>query len=224
MTILQLIQSAGPIFYVILLLSVYVVFLALARLQALSRLAENPAAMLERARATLLEAGPAAALAEFDRAGHLSPAAEVMRAGLLRAERGPQAAEAAMNAALLAEEPRIYAGLSALGTAAQIAPLLGLLGTVFGMVRSFLVFSATTNPTPAELAQGISEALINTAGGLVVAIIAYIARNTLRGRADRIATHAEQVREEVSSWLTRPPRPVPFPAPPEAGAEAGGWQ
>lgn len=203
-TVLQLIQAAGPIFYVIIALSVYVLFVALARAQTLSRLGQDSGALIERARAVTAESGPAAALAELDYAGHGSPAANVMRAGLSRAERGPAAAEAAMNSALLAEDSRLYAGLSALGTAAQIAPLLGLLGTVVGMVRSFLVFSSTTNPTPSELAQGISEALINTAGGLVVAIIAYVARNALRAQADRIATAAERVREEVPSWLHRP--------------------
>ncbi|WP_295821226.1 MotA/TolQ/ExbB proton channel family protein, partial [uncultured Deinococcus sp.] len=88
--------------------------------------------------------------------------------------------------------------------AAQVAPLLGLLGTVIGMVRSFLVFSQTTAPTPEQLATGISEALINTAGGLIVAIVAYVARGALRARADRIATQAERVREELPGWLRRP--------------------
>ncbi|WP_189643064.1 MotA/TolQ/ExbB proton channel family protein [Deinococcus piscis] len=208
MTILQLIQAAGPVFYVLVALSVYVLFVTFARAQTLSRLGQDPTALIERARATTAESGPSAALAELDYAGHGSPAANVMRAGLSRAERGPQAAEAAMNSALLAEDSRIYAGLNALGTAAQIAPLLGLLGTVIGMVRSFLVFSNAANPTPAELGQGISEALINTAGGLVVAIIAYLARNALRAQADRIATAAERVREEVPSWLSRPAMPA----------------
>ena len=105
----------------------------------------------------------------------------------------------------------MYAGLNALGTAAQIAPLLGLLGTVVGMVRSFLVFSGTTNPTPTELAQGISEALINTAAGLIVAIVAYVARNALRNKANAVAAQAERVREELPSWLLRP---VAVPAAP----------
>ncbi len=210
MNVLDLARAAGPLLWVLIALSLYVVYLTVARAQALSRLGRNADALIERARAVTAESGPAAALAEVDRAGHPAPAANVLRAGLGRADRGVDAAGAAMQSALLAEDTRLYAGLSALGTAAQIAPLLGLLGTVIGMVRSFLVFSSTAAPTPAQLATGISEALINTAGGLIVAIIAYVARNALRARADRIAVAAERVREDLPGWLARPesrPRP-----------------
>ncbi|MBB6015733.1 biopolymer transport protein ExbB [Deinococcus radiopugnans ATCC 19172] len=204
MNVLDLARAAGPLLWVLIALSLYVVYLTVARAQALSRLGRNADALIERARAVTAESGPAAALAEVDRAGHPSPAANVLRAGLGRADRGMDAAGAAMQSALLAEDARLYAGLSALGTAAQIAPLLGLLGTVIGMVRSFLVFSSTAAPTPAQLATGISEALVNTAGGLIVAIIAYVARNALRARADRIAVAAERVREDLPGWLARP--------------------
>lgn len=204
LNVLDLARAAGPLLWVLIALSLYVVYLAVARAQVLSRLGRNADALIERARAVTAESGPAAALAEVDRAGHPSPAASVLRAGLLRADRGVDAAGAAMQSALLAEDTRLYAGLSALGTAAQIAPLLGLLGTVIGMVRSFLVFSSTAVPTPAQLATGISEALVNTAGGLVVAIIAYVARNALKARADRIAVDAERVREDLPGWLLRP--------------------
>ncbi len=210
MNVLDLIRSAGPLLWVLIALSLYVVYLTVARAQALSRLGRNADALIERARAVTAESGPAAALAEVDRAGQSSPAINVLRAGLGRADRGVDAAGAAMQSALLAEDTRLYAGLSALGTSAQIAPLLGLLGTVIGMVRSFLVFSSTAAPTPAQLATGISEALVNTAGGLIVAIIAYVARNALKARADRIAVAAERVREDLPGWLARPesrPRP-----------------
>lgn len=207
MNVPDLIRAAGPLLWVILALSLYVVYTAAVRAQVLARLGRDPSALIERARAVTAESGPAAALAEVDRAADPSPAANVLRAGLSRADRGAGAPQAAMNAALLAEDARLYAGLSALGTAAQIAPLLGLLGTVIGMVRSFLVFSTTASPTPAQLATGISEALVNTAAGLVVAIIAYVARNALRARADRVAVQAERVREELPSWLA--PRLAP---------------
>ncbi len=204
MNVLDLARAAGPLLWVLLALSLYVVYLAVVRAQVLSRLGQDATALIERARAVTAESGPGAALAEVDRAGHPSPAANVLRAGLSRADRGLDAAGAAMQSALLAEDSRLYAGLSALGTSAQIAPLLGLLGTVIGMVRSFLVFSQNAAPTPAQLATGISEALVNTAAGLVVAIIAYVARNALRARADRIAVQAERVREDLPGWLLRP--------------------
>ncbi|GAA5434923.1 MULTISPECIES: MotA/TolQ/ExbB proton channel family protein [Deinococcus] len=215
MNVIDLLRAAGPLLWVLLALSVYVVYLSAARAQALSRLGADARTLIERARAVTAESGPAAALAEVDRAAHPSPAAQVLRAGLARADRGAEAAQAAMQSALLTEDARLYAGLGALGTAAQIGPLLGLLGTVIGMVRSFLVFSQTTNPTPAQLGTGISEALVNTAAGLAVAIIAYVCRNALRLKADRLALQAEQVREDLPGWLTRPV-PAARPAVPAA--------
>ncbi|PNY81421.1 MotA/TolQ/ExbB proton channel family protein [Deinococcus koreensis] len=212
MNTFDLLRNAGPLLWVLLLLSVYVVYLIAVRTQVLSRLGRDSSTLIERARAITAESGPAAALAEVDRAAHPAPAMNVLRAGLSRADRGPDAAASAMQGALLVEEDRLYAGLSTLGTAAQVAPLLGLLGTVIGMVRSFLVFSQTSSPTPDQLATGISEALVNTAGGLIVAIIAYVARGALRARADRLATQAERVREELPGWLIRPAVGAAVPA------------
>ena len=217
LNLFQLLTSAGPLLWVLLLLSLYVVYLTVLRAQVLSRLGASPDATIERARATTAEAGAAAALAELDRSAALTPAASVLRAGLARADRGSEAAVGAMNAAVLAEDARLYAGIQALGTAAQIGPLLGLLGTVIGMVRSFLVFSQTSSPTTAQLATGISEALVNTGAGLIVAIVAYVARGALKARADRVAVGMERVREELPGWLLRPAgRQVDFEFQPEA--------
>ena len=204
LNLFQLLASAGPLLWVLLLLSLYVVYLTVLRSLVLSRLGGSPDATIQRARATTAEEGPSAALAELDRGQVATPAAAVLRAGLSRADRGSEAAVGAMNAAVLAEDARLYAGIQALGTAAQIGPLLGLLGTVIGMVRSFLVFSQTSSPTTAQLATGISEALVNTGAGLVVAIVAYVARGALKARADRIAVGMERVREERPGWLLRP--------------------
>lgn len=210
MTLLALLRAAGPLLWVLVALSFYVVYTAAVRFQVLGRLGRDSSTAIERARAVTAESGPETALAEVDRIAEATPAIQVLRAGLSRADRGSAAAQAAMKAALLEEDIRLYAGLSALGTAAQIAPLLGLLGTVSGMVRSFLEFSKSTAPTPAQLSTGISEALINTAAGLIVAIIAYVARNTLRSKADRIATQAERVAQELPAWLA--PRAARVPS------------
>ena len=74
--------------------------------------------------------------------------------------------------------------LGPLGTIAAISPLLGLLGTVSGMIRSFTAITAQGVGDPTVLAGGISEALVTTAAGLVVAIPSLIAYRYLRGRVD----------------------------------------
>jgi biopolymer transport protein ExbB len=82
--------------------------------------------------------------------------------------------------------------LNPLGTIAAISPLLGLLGTVAGMIRSFTAITAVGVGNPTVLAAGISEALITTAAGLTVAIPALIAYRYLRGRVDGLVVKIEK--------------------------------
>jgi biopolymer transport protein ExbB len=82
--------------------------------------------------------------------------------------------------------------LNPLGTIAAISPLLGLLGTVSGMIRSFTAITAEGVGNPTVLAGGISEALITTAAGLTVAIPALIAYRYLRGRIDGLVVQIEK--------------------------------
>lgn len=82
--------------------------------------------------------------------------------------------------------------LNTLGTIAAITPLLGLLGTVTGMIRTFSALTGGSVGDPAALAGGISEALITTAAGLMVAIPALIGYRYLRGRVDALVVQMEQ--------------------------------
>lgn len=82
--------------------------------------------------------------------------------------------------------------LNSLGTIASITPLLGLLGTVIGMIKVFSVITAEGVGNPAVLAGGISEALITTAAGLSVAIPSLMAHRYFRGVIDQIVVYMEQ--------------------------------
>ena len=82
--------------------------------------------------------------------------------------------------------------LNALGTIAAITPLLGLLGTVIGMIDVFAVITAQGVGEPRVLAGGISEALITTAAGLTVAIPSLLFHRLLRGRVDELVVTMEQ--------------------------------
>ena len=82
--------------------------------------------------------------------------------------------------------------LNALGTIAAITPLLGLLGTVIGMIKVFAVITAQGVGEPRVLAGGISEALVTTAAGLTVAIPSLLFHRTLRGRVDELVVTMEQ--------------------------------
>ena len=82
--------------------------------------------------------------------------------------------------------------LNTLGTIAAVSPLLGLLGTVTGMIRTFSALMSGGTGDPASLAGGISEALITTEAGLMVAIPALIAYRYLRGRVDALVVQMEK--------------------------------
>lgn len=82
--------------------------------------------------------------------------------------------------------------LSTLGTIAGISPLLGLLGTVFGMIRTFNSISVSGIGSPAALSSGIAEALVATAAGLAVAIPSLICFRMLRRRVDGLVVEMEK--------------------------------
>jgi biopolymer transport protein ExbB len=97
--------------------------------------------------------------------------------------------------------------LNTLGTIAGVAPLLGLLGTVSGIIRSFNAITAVGLGDPRALSGGIAEALVCTAAGLSVAIPALIAFRYLRGRVDRLSVAIEKDAMLVADALDLPRSP-----------------
>ena len=103
----------------------------------------------------------------------------------------------AVDDTVRSEIPRLESNLYVLTTAATIAPLLGLLGTVLGMIKTFQAASMTGLGNPQMLAEGISEALYNTAGGLMVAIPCIMANNHFRSRVERLIHWTEGCAGEI---------------------------
>ncbi len=91
----------------------------------------------------------------------------------------------AINEARLLEVPFLERNLIALSTIASIATMVGLLGTTIGMIRAFAAMSTQGAPNAAELARGISEALVNTALGLFAAICGIVAYNFFVNKVDQ---------------------------------------
>ena len=130
---------------------------------------------------TLVETG------EFDRALKLGrdshhPIARVMAAGL--AHRNPAPAKA-MEAAAQAQIPLLKSRLGTLDTIVTLAPLLGLLGTVVGMIGSFNIMSEAGMGQPHAVTGGVAEALIATASGLLIAILTLIPYNYFSMRVEK---------------------------------------
>ena len=101
------------------------------------------------------------------------------------------------------EVPALDRYLGVLGTIAAISPLIGLAGTVFGMIRAFTVISEKGVAHPSQLAGGISEALITTAAGLVIAIPTLIFYNYFTSKSDRLILEIEKQSFRVIEALKR---------------------
>jgi biopolymer transport protein ExbB len=97
--------------------------------------------------------------------------------------------------------------IEGLGAISNVSTLLGLLGTIAGMIKIFRVISENTIVDPPSLAGGISEALYTTAFGLLVAIPAYIAYKYLNGRSDEFVNELEDEGRRIMEEMTLPPPP-----------------
>ena len=102
---------------------------------------------------------------------HKSPVAAIMKSGLLKYGQPREQIEKSMENAAIHEVAYLEKMLTVLSTISNIAPLLGFLGTVIGMIMSFEVIATQGLNNPAEVARGISVALLTTAYGLIVAFV-----------------------------------------------------
>jgi biopolymer transport protein ExbB len=123
----------------------------------------------------------------------------------------------AMEEANALETPLLERNLIALSTIASIATMVGLLGTTIGMIRSFKAMGHGGAPDAIQLAIGISEALINTAGGLFIAIVGIVMYNYFTNRVDSFNYTMDEMSYEVLQRLQHPKASVK-PAQAEAPA------
>jgi biopolymer transport protein ExbB len=131
------------------------------------------------------------------------PVASIVRAAVLHHDEPPEGIRRAIEEAGLAEIPRLERHINLLATLAQVAPLMGLLGTVLGMMRALLVFTQKAPLVQSgDLMGGMWQALIATAAGLAVAIPAYAGYNFLVSRVEAIVLDMEAASAEILAFLT----------------------
>lgn len=132
-------------------------------------------------------------------------AANVLKAGLARYQETKDVISEAMENASLYEIPRLERNLNFLSTIAHVSPLMGLLGTVVGLVKCFYIIEQKTVSVglvnPADLAGGIWEALLTTVGGLCVAIPSYIMYNYFVHKVNLVTLEAERAATELLEVL-----------------------
>jgi biopolymer transport protein ExbB len=145
------------------------------------------------------------------------PVAAIVKAALLHAGDDAEAMRFQVQEAAVLELPALERRLGFLAAIAQVAPLVGLLGTVMGMITTFVAFQRDYMPATA-LADGMWQALISTAGGLALAIPAHLAYHFLSGRVRAIVRDMEWGGNEIMRYLLTEYRGV---APAANGPEAG---
>ena len=131
------------------------------------------------------------------------PMTRIILAGILNYERSEAELKEILENAGRQELPGIRRHLTALGTIAASSPLLGLLGTVIGMISVFATLSKEANVNPRMLAGGISEALITTAFGLVIAMPTLIFNNFFRTRVQSLIIEMEKISLRMVAILKR---------------------
>lgn len=136
-------------------------------------------------------------------AGHKMLEANVAAVGLERCKDGPQAMENTMNATIIAARTKLDKGLTILGTLGNNTPFIGLFGTVIGIIQAFHALSNNNASGPEVVMASISEALVATAVGLMVAIPAVIAFNVLARAIKTKMANSETIARIVLSYFSR---------------------
>ena len=132
-----------------------------------------------------------------------APLLRVAKAGLVQVHRGEEAVSTAIEESLVETLPDIKKRISPLWSLANIATLLGLLGTVTGLIRAFAAVGfASPEERSAKLAKGISEAMNNTAMGLGIAVLAIIGHLLLGSASKKMATDLESFSMKLENFLT----------------------
>ncbi len=199
----EFIQKGGPIMWPILLCSVVAFAIVIERMIQLRREQIDTKTFMEQISKSLKRNKIMEALELCDRTQ--GPIANVLKAGILKHDRPRNEIRDAIEDASVHEVPRLEKNLPVLATVAHIAPLLGLLGTVTGMVAAFQVIeskASSVNPVnPGDLAGGIWEALLTTVFGLCVAIPTFVAYNYFVSRVDGFVLDMERSATDLLNTL-----------------------
>ena len=192
---MNMLASGGPVLVAIILVSLYAVYIFFLRYFKLRNERTDNAELMTRVNAAVRERDLELALAACEE--HGGPVARVLGAALLKLPYGRQAVEAAFQEASIQEEQKLTRGLRPLATIAQVAPMLGLLGTVTGMIIAFGEISRLGTGDPSVVANGVGQALITTAAGLIVAIPVIMGQSYLASRVEAILVDIDRRREEL---------------------------
>jgi biopolymer transport protein ExbB len=210
----EIVRAGGPLMWPIILCSIVALGITVERLWTLQARRVMPAGLLEKVW-QLVDANQIndKVIASLQRN---SPLGRLLAAGLASRHRPREQMMERLEDTGRHVVHELERFLNTLGTIAGVTPLIGLLGTVTGIIKAFNAISAGGMGDPKMLSGGISEALITTAAGLLVAIPSLIAYRYLRGRVDGIVIDMEKsaiaLTDALEAAESRGPRDAPAQA------------
>jgi len=199
----KLIISGGPLMIPILFCSIFALGIAIEKFYLFRKIKIDIIAFKKKIFDLLKDNKIKDALQICDT--HPSPVAKILKAGILKHGCSREEMKESIEEISLYEIPKLEGKLSALSTIAHITPLLGILGTVTGMINCFhsiqIRSAAMTPVTSGDLAGGIAEALLTTVGGLMVAVPSYIIYNYFVSRINTLVLEMERAATELINFL-----------------------
>ena len=192
--------SGGVLIWPILVVALVALILIIERLISLGRLRLGSETVMNQVR-DLADKGKWGECRALCEANGRSPSCQIIKAGLENLDRPKEVLESSIQEAILKQLPRLERFLPTLSVLAAIAPLLGLLGTVTGMINTFQVITIFGSGEPRLMAGGISEALVTTQVGLAVAMPIIVFHHFLERRVDKIVGDMEEKALALSSAL-----------------------
>lgn len=203
MSVLDILIQGGWVMIPIILLSFIAIYLFVERLLTIRQASGNPDAITDQVREYIRANDIDGAIAYCQRKD--VPITRILRQGLERLGRPISEIQDAVQAAGKHETFLLEKRTNMLASIASVAPMLGFFGTVLGMIRAFQdIQSLQGNVNPSVLAGGIWEALITTAAGLLVGIIASLAYNYLLDRIKRLTNGMERSATDFIDLLQEP--------------------
>ena len=191
--------EGGLFMWPILALLVIGLGFSLERFWTLTRASVNTRKFLSKVKMALDEGGVSAALEECEKTP--GPVASIFHAGLSRAGKGIDHVEKAITTAGSLEMAFLERGMVVLSTVIVLAPMLGFTGTVGGMVVAFDDIKKLNDISPSIVAGGISQALLTTLFGLIVAMIIQVFNNFFTSRIDKLIIDMEETSVELIDAL-----------------------
>jgi len=199
--IMELIKAGGAIGFVIAALSIAMLALIFEHFFSIRRNALMPQGLAEAVHQHISQRK----FKDADQQCKLQPSflGYVLLAGISDVDIGYSAVEKSMEDTSTEQAARLFRKIEYLQVIATLAPMLGLLGTVWGMILAFMEFESKANPQVAELAPGIYKALVTTLMGLGVAVPALASFAIFRNRIDELVAEASVTAEHVFADFKR---------------------